>query len=101
MGQHLDPEQAGFRPVGQFIEDGYKKGSITGAAIVDLSVAYETVNHKIRVQKSFQISKYVRLTKLVQNMMASRRFFVDLAGKRSRLRRQNNGLYKGGVLAPV
>ena len=54
-------EQAGFRPeksctsqllnLTQHIEDGYQRGMITGAAFVDLSAAYDTVNHRILIQK--------------------------------------------------
>ena len=57
VDEHLIPEQAGFRPgksctgqllnLTQFIEDGYEEGLITGAAFVDLSAAYDTVNHRI------------------------------------------------------
>ena len=70
VDQHFIPEQAIFRPgqsctsqllnLAQFIEDGYEKGSTTGAAFFDQSAAYDTVNHRILVQKLFQITKDVR-----------------------------------------
>ena len=51
----LIPEQDGFRPgksctsqlpnLMEHIEDGYEKCLITGAVFVDLSAAYDTVNH--------------------------------------------------------
>ena len=60
--QRLIKEQAVFRPgksctsqllnLTQHIEDGYQRGMITGAAFVDLSAAYDTVNHRILIQKS-------------------------------------------------
>ena len=34
-------------------------------------------------------------------MLSNRRFYVDLVGKRSRSRRQKNGLTQGSVLAPL
>ena len=53
--QHLIKEHAGFRPgksctrqllnLTQHIEDGYQKRMITGTAFVDMSAAYDTVNH--------------------------------------------------------
>ena len=59
-------EQAGFRPgksctsqllnLTQHIEDGYQRGIITGAAFVDLSAAYDTVNHRIIIQKLYNIT---------------------------------------------
>ena len=72
---------------------------ITGAAFVDLSAAYDTVNHIIITRKFFEITHDVRLTELIQNMLSNRRFYVDLVGKRSRWRRQKNGLPQGSVLA--
>jgi Reverse transcriptase (RNA-dependent DNA polymerase). len=52
----LIPEQAGFRPgklccgqvlnLTQYIEDGFEKELITGVAFIDLSAAYDTINHK-------------------------------------------------------
>ena len=55
VDRHLIKEQAGFRPgtsccsqlfnLTQQIEDGYQRGMITGAALVDLSAEYVTMNH--------------------------------------------------------
>ena len=39
------------------------------------------------------------MTKRIQNMLASRHFFVDLAGKRNRWHRQKNGLPQGNILS--
>ncbi|XP_038058777.1 uncharacterized protein LOC119730062 [Patiria miniata] len=107
----LIPQQAGFRPgksctsqllnLTQFIEDGYEEGLITGAAFVDLSAAYDTVNHRILTSKIFEMTGDVRLTELIQNLLSNRRFFVDLNGNRSRWRRQKNGLPQGSFLAPL
>ena len=64
--QHLIKEQAGFRTgksctsqllnLTQHIEDGYQRGMITGAAFVDISAAYDTVNHRILIQKLYNIT---------------------------------------------
>ena len=43
----------------------------------------------------------VQLTDLIRTMLESRRFFVVLNGKKSRWRRQRNGLPQGSVLAPI
>lgn len=52
----LIPEQAGFRPgksccgqvlnLTQYIEDGFEKEMITGVVFIDLTAAYDTINHK-------------------------------------------------------
>ena len=111
VDEHLIPEQAGFRPgksctgqllnLTQFIEDGFEEGLITGAAFVDLSAAYDTVNHRILTRKLFELTKDVKLTEHILNLLSNRRFYVDLKGKRSRWRTQKNGLPQGSVLAPL
>ena len=47
---------------------------ITGAAIVDLYAAYDTGNHRILIQKLYNIT---------QNMLSNRRFYVELNNERS------------------
>ena len=64
--QRLIKEQAGFRTgksctsqlsnLTQHIEDGYLIGMITGAAFVDISAAYDTVNHGILIQKLYNLT---------------------------------------------
>ena len=65
IAEHVDakliPEQAGFRPgksctsqllnLTEDMEDGYEKLLITGAVVVDLSAAYDTVNHRRLLSK--------------------------------------------------
>ena len=66
---------------------------------MDLSAAYDTVNHF--VSKVLEITGNVHLTDLIRTMLESRRLFVVLNGKKSRWRRQRNGLPQGSVLAPM
>ena len=59
--ERLIKERAGVRPgksctsqllnLTQHIEDGYQVGKITGTAFVDLSAAYDIVNHILLTQK--------------------------------------------------
>ena len=115
IAEHVDakliPEQAGFRPgksctsqllnLTEHIEGGYEKRLITGAVFVDLSAAYDTVNHRRLLSKVLEMTGDVHLTDLIRTMLESRRFFVVLNGKKSRWRRQRNGLPQGSVLAPM
>ena len=110
VGAKLIPEQAGFRPgksctspllnLTKHIEDGYEKRLITGAVFVDLSAAYDTVNYRRLLSKVLEMTSDVHLTDLIRTMLESRRFFVVLNGKKSRWRRQRNGLPQGSVLCP-
>ena len=107
----LIPEQARFRPgksctsqllnVTEHIEDGYEKRLITGAVFVDLSAAYDMVNHRRLHSKVLEITGDVQLTDLILTMLENRRFFVVLNGKKSRWRRQRNGLPQGLALVPM
>ena len=109
--QHLIKEQAGFRPgksctsqllnLTQHIEDGYQRDMITRAAFVDLSAAYDTVNHRILIQKLYNTTQVSQLCRVFQNMLSNRRFYVELNNERSRWRKQKNGLPQGSVLSPI
>ena len=96
LEQLLIKEQAGFRPgksctsqllnLARHIEDGYQRGKITGAAFVDLSAAYDTVNHRILIQKLYNTTQDSQLCRVFQNMLSNRRFYVELNNERSRWR---------------
>ena len=106
----LIPEQAGFRPgkscTSQLLNPTehrrwLREGLITGAVFLDLSAAYDTVNHRRLLSKVLEMTGDVHLTDLIRTMQESRRFFVVLHGKNIRWRQQRNGLPQGSVLAPM
>lgn len=111
VDEALIPEQTGFRPgksccsqvlnLTQHIEDGFERKEVTGVALVDLSAAYDTVNHKRLISKVYQVTKDYKLMKFIQCIMRNRRFYVTLQSKDSRWRLQKNGLAQGSVLAPT
>ena len=68
---------------------------------MDLSAAYDTVNHRRLLSKVLKMTGDVHLTDLIRTLLESRRFFVVLNGKKSRWRRHENGLPQGSVLAPT
>ena len=109
--QHLIKEQAGFRignsctgqllNLTEHIEDGYEEGMITGTAFVDLSAAYDTVNHRLLIQKLYNTTLDSQLCRIIQNLLSDRRLYVELNNQRSRWRIQKNGLPQGSVLPPT
>ena len=109
--QHIIKEHAGFRPgksctsqllnLTHHIEDGYQIGMITGAACVDLYAAYDTVNHRILIQKLYNTTQDSQLCRVFQNMLSNRRLYVELNNERSRWRKQKNGLPQGSVISPI
>ena len=74
---------------------------ITGTAFVDLSAAYDTVNHRLLIQKLYNTMLDSQLCRGIQNLLSDRRFFVELNNERSRWRIQKNGLPQGSVLSPT
>ena len=104
-------EQAGFRAgksctcqlinLTQYVEDGYEKSFTTGTVFMDLSAAYDTVNHRVLLTKLYGMTEDAEFTKLIGSMMRNRRFYVELSEKNSRWRNQKNGLPQGSVLSPV
>ena len=92
--QRLIKEQAGVRTgmsctsqllnLSQHIEDGYQRSMITGAAFIDLAAAYNTVNHRMLIQKLYNITQDSPLCRVIQNMLSSRRFYVELNNDRIR-----------------
>ena len=109
--QHLIKEQTGFRSgksctsqllnLTQHIEDGYEEGMITGTAFIDLSAAYDTVNHRLLIQKLYNTTLDSQLCRVIQNLLSDRRFYVELNNERSRWRIQKTGLPQGSVLSPT
>ena len=109
--KQLIKEQTGFRPgksftsqllnLTQHIEDGYHIGKIAGTAFVDLSAAYDTVNHILQIQKHYNTTQHSKLCRVIQNLLSNRGLYVELNKERSRWRNQNNGLSQGSILAPT
>ena len=111
VDEHLIPEQAGVRPgkscttkllnLAQFIDDGYEEGLITGAAFVDLSAAYYTVNNIIITRKLFEIRQDERLTELIQNMFSNRRFLWTSSANAADGADRRMAFHKGTVIASL
>ena len=84
VDEQLSPDQAGFRPgrsccgqvlnLKQYIEDGFEKKLITGGVFVDLTAAYDTVNHRALLP----------IVHIVESLLTNRYYFVEMEGKRSR-----------------
>ena len=109
--EQLTPDQAVFRPrcstCGQlmnrnhYIDNRYKWNQITGTVFVDLTAAYDTTNHKTLLQKVAQMIRNKNIVPIIQSLLESRRFVVELDRRKSRWRNQKNGLPQGSVLTPT
>ena len=89
----LIPEQAGvchsksttsqILNLTQFIEDGFEEMKVTGVVLVDLSAAYDTVNHR-HLHKILKLTKDTHLTEIIEGMLEIRYFYVELGSKKGR-----------------
>ena len=75
----------------QHLGDGYERNMLTGAAIVDLSAAYDTVQHRLMIRKLMDMTGDKDLCQVIRGLLSNRRFFVQLNDKKSRSRSQKNG----------
>ena len=109
---HIGPTRAGWLPPRQFlhcqvvnitqhIEDGLDTGELTGIFLLDISAAYDTVNHRRLIEKVYSMTREYRLMYMIRTVLDKYRFFVELERKRSRWRLQKNGLPLLSVLAPL
>ena len=57
---------------------------ITGAAFVGVSAAYDTVNHRILIQPFFNTTRNRPLCRVIQNILPSMKFYVELNNECSR-----------------
>jgi len=76
----------------QNIEDGVQNGLVTGAVFVDLSAAYDTVNHRRLIGKLYKMTKNLHLAKFMHIIFGNRRFTVELNNRNSRWCKQSSGL---------
>ena len=68
---------------------------------MELSAAYDTVNHIVLLSKLYRMTGDAEFTKHAGRMMSKQQFYVELNGKKSRCRNQKNGILHGSVFSPV
>ena len=106
----IPPEQAGFRKkrntcdqvlaLTSYIESGFQKKLKTGAVLIDLSAAYDTVWQAGLMMKLSKAIKCRTTIRLIASLISQRNFRVFLGSQVSRKRMLKNGLPQGSVLAP-
>ena len=100
LKQHIIKEQSGFRTgkscTSQLLNSTHRiwlpERYDYRCSIVDLSAAYDTVNHMILIQKLCNTTQDNRRCRVIQYMLSNRRIYVELNNERSRWRKQKNGV---------
>ena len=85
----------------QQIEDDYQRGMITGTSFVELFAAYDTVNHRILIQKLYNITQDSLLYRVLPNMLSNIILYVELKNEHSRWRIQRTDLPQGSAISPI
>ena len=106
----IPPEQAGFRKkrntcdqvlaLKPYIESGFQKKLKTGAVLIDLSAAYDTVWQAGLMMKLSKSIKCRTTIRLIASHIRQRNFRVFLGNQVSRKRILKNGLPQCSVIAP-
>jgi len=58
------------------IQNGYERKLVTDAVFIDLTAAYDTVNHRNIFKKMYEIISDYNLTSFIVEMIRNRRYFV-------------------------
>ena len=107
----LDPRQGGFRPnhttmgtISKFTEKIYKginEGELTIATYIDLKKAFDTVNHKILLQKLEKLGIQNNNLKWIENYLSNRSQSTLANGILSPSNAITCGVPQGSVLGPL
>ena len=71
------------------------------ASYVRSSMTYKSETMSLLVDVGLRFTQDSPLCRVIQNMLSSRRFYVELNNERSTWRKQKNGLPQGSVLSPI
>ena len=108
----LPKEQAGFRRgkstvdqvvlLTQNIEDSFEAKKKAGAVFIILTAAYDTVWHRGLTCKLLRLLPDKHMVRMIMELVRNRSFTLTTGdSKQSRLRRSENGVPQGSVLAPL
>ena len=108
----LPKEQAGFRCrkstvdqvvlLTQNIEDSFEAKKKASAVFIDLTAAYDTIWHHGLTCKLLRLLSDKHMIKMIMELVQNRSFTLTTGdSKQSRLRRLENGVPQGSVLAPL
>ena len=110
----LAPHQHGFRKgrstttalqeIVDHVTDGLNRGKPADRTVlvaVDLSKAFDTVNHEILLTDIAELPLNNNLKRFLFSYLRGRSTFVEFRGKKSRRKKMKQGVPQGGVLSPL
>ena len=110
----LKPHQHGFRKgrstvtalqdITGHIRDGLNKKKPVDRTVmvaIDLSRAFDTVNHELLIQDVLLLPLNNRIKRFIAAYLRGRQTFVEFRGAKSSYRKMKQGVLQGGVLSPT
>ena len=64
-------------------EKSFQEKKITGVIFIDLSAAYDTINHNLLLSKLQKLTSDSKLVKTIETILRNRRIFVTLEKKKT------------------
>lgn len=73
----------------------------TVAVAIDLSAAFDTVNHDILLKDILDLNLNDHIKRFLNSYLSGRQTYVEYLGERSKARKMTQGVPQGGVLSPI
>ena len=83
------------------IVEGFEDGGYSCASFLDLTKAFDCVNHTILLRKLYMYNVGPLACKLLSSYLSNRRQSVTVGGQQSRLGVVNLGVPQGSILGPI
>ena len=83
------------------ILSGFEKGEYTGMILIDLQKAFDTIDHKILLQKLKYIGLSDEATSWIKSYLTNRTTFVEIEGYMSSKKGIKCGVPQGSILGPL
>jgi len=80
---------------------GFNNGEYTGMILIDLQKAFDTIDHKILLQKLKYIGFSASATDWVKSYLTNRTTFVEIEGFKSSEKEIKCGVPQGSILGPL
>ena len=83
------------------IAEGCEEKKFVTVASLDLTAAFDVINHTILVKRMKKIGIPMIIINVVREWLTGRAFYVDVKGKSSTIRELTHGTVQGSVLGPI
>jgi hypothetical protein len=108
---HLSNKQYGFRQnrstvdalkrINDLVTNALNQGKYVGATLIDLQKAFDTINHKILIEKCKKVGLRGKILNVIKSYLSDRRACTRLNDEESAMNNVTFGVPQGSVLGPL